>query len=59
MITPTTTCAWAYKGGCKGVLSIDYIVPLSMGGQATDENAQVLCMKHNTAKGGRNRVRRA
>ena len=58
MITPTSLCAWRYLGGCHGPLQLDYKIPLSMGGQATDANAQVLCERHNIAKGGRNRVKR-
>jgi len=58
MVTPTSTCAYAHMGGCHGPLHLDYIIPLSLGGQATDENAQVLCERHNIAKGGSNRVRR-
>lgn len=57
MITPTSICAWAYKGGCHGPLQLDYIIPLSLGGVPTKDNAQVLCAKHNIAKGGRNRLR--
>jgi 5-methylcytosine-specific restriction endonuclease McrA len=58
MVTPTSTCAYAHMGGCHGPLHLDYVIPLSLGGQATDTNAQVLCERHNIAKGGSNRVRR-
>src|SRR5574341_589243 len=49
-------CAWVVKGGCRGALTLDYIQPLSLGGAAPEENAQILCMRHNVAKGGRNRL---
>ena len=58
MLKASPRCAYAHLGGCHGVLTLDYIRPLSLGGQAIDENAQILCMRHNVAKGGRNRVRR-
>ena len=58
MIKASPYCAWAYKGGCHGPLTLDYVIPLSLGGQATDENAQILCMRHNVAKGGANRIKR-
>ena len=58
MLKANPTCAMAYLGGCHGPLHLDYIHPLSLGGQATDTNAQILCERHNIAKGGSNRVRR-
>jgi len=57
MVTPTSRCAYAHMGGCHGLLQLDYIIPLSLGGQATDDNAQILCERHNIAKGGRNRLK--
>ena len=58
MITPSSTCAASYLGDCHGPLQLDYIIPLSLGGKATDDNAQILCERHNIGKGGANRVRR-
>ena len=57
MLVPGALCAMRYLANCRGPLQVDYIQPISLGGQATDENAQVLCRRHNIAKGGRNRVR--
>jgi 5-methylcytosine-specific restriction endonuclease McrA len=47
----------AYLGNCHGPLHLDHILPLSMGGQATPSNTQLLCERHNISKGGRNRLR--
>ena len=57
MLKGNPMCAYRYLGGCHGPLQVDYKIPLSMGGQATDANAQILCEKHNIAKGGRNRLK--
>jgi len=57
MIKASPRCAYYHMGGCHGPLTLDYVLPLSMGGQATDANAQVLCERHNIAKGGRNRLK--
>jgi len=58
MLKASPTCVMSYLGDCHGPLHLDYIIPLSLGGEARDDNAQILCERHNIAKGGRNRVRR-
>jgi 5-methylcytosine-specific restriction endonuclease McrA len=50
-------CAYGYMGDCNGPLHLDHIIPLSLGGQPTVENTQLLCERHNISKGGRNRLR--
>ena len=57
MLVPGALCAMRYLANCRGPLQVDYIQPISLGGQPTDENAQVLCQRHNIAKGGRNRLK--
>lgn len=52
-------CAYRYRGGCDGPLQLDHIRPLSLGGLAVEDNEQILCRKHNIAKGGRNRFARS
>jgi hypothetical protein len=39
--------------GCEDALCIDHVLPVSRGGDSSDENLQVLCMACNTRKGNK------
>jgi len=50
-------CAWAHRGGCRGPLQADHIIPAFAGGAATLANYQLLCRRHNLVKRDEDRRR--